>query len=141
VTTSETLAALNAGLTLVALACAVAGRRAIRRGETSRHKRLMLGALGASAVFLVAFVFRYITFGPTPMYARGGARIAYLVLLTSHEALSVATVPLVLATAAIGLFGSRSAHRDIARMAYPVWLYVMATGAVVYVLLYVYPGR
>ena len=140
-TTSETLAAVNAGLTLVALSCATAGHRAIKRGRSGRHKRLMLAALGASASFLIVFVFRYSKFGPTSIKAHGSARVAYLILLTTHEALSVATVPMVVAAAAIGLLGSTAAHREIARMAFPVWLYVMVTGLIVYALLYVYPGQ
>lgn len=132
---------LNAGLTTIALACAIEGHRAIRRSQVARHRRLMLGALGTSAAFLMVFVFRYSMFGPTPIKAHGGARVAYLVFLTTHEALAVAAAPAVLATAAVGLFGARAVHRDIARMTLPLWLYVMATGLVVYVLLYIYPGR
>jgi putative membrane protein len=141
VTTSEALAVLNAGLTTIALACAIQARRAIRRGQVTRHKRLMLGALGASVAFSMVFVFRYAMFGPATIKAQGGARVAYLVLLTSHEALAVAVTPAVLATAAVGLFGARAAHRDIARMTLPLWIYVMATGLVIYLLLYIYPGR
>jgi putative membrane protein len=137
VTTSEALAAVNASMTLVALVCASAGHRAIRRKNVDLHRRLMLGAIGASAVFLVVFVFRYYAFGPTPMRARGVARFVYLFILTTHEALAVAALPTVLATAAIGLAGNRTAHRDIARIAFPVWMYVMATGLVVYAFLYV----
>jgi putative membrane protein len=97
----------------------------------------MLAAIAASAVFLAAFVFRYATFGPTQPSARGALRLVYLFILTTHEALAVAALPTVLATAAIGLAGNRRAHREIARMAYPVWMYVMITGLVVYVFLYV----
>jgi putative membrane protein len=96
----------------------------------------MLAAIGASAIFLVVFVFRYYRFGPTPVRARGIVRLAYLFILTTHEALAVAALPVVLATAAIGLSGNRTAHRDIARVAFPLWMYVMATGLVVYVFLY-----
>jgi len=137
VTTSEALAAVNASMTLVALVCASAGHRAIRRKDIDLHRRLMLGAIGASAIFLGVFVFRYYRFGPTPMRAHGVVRLAYLVILTTHEALAVAALPTVLATAVIGLAGNRSAHREIARIAFPVWMYVMATGLVVYAFLYV----
>lgn len=138
--TSKILATVNACMTLAALLSATAGYRAIVRGHPDRHKRLMLVALGASAIFVIVFVFRYYRFGPAPMNARGIARLAYLFLLVTHEAVSVAVLPAVLATAAIGLFGSRAAHKDIARMTFPLWLYVMATGLVVYMVLYVYPG-
>jgi putative membrane protein len=124
-------------MTLVALVCAGASHRAIRRNEVDLHRRLMMCAIGASAVFLVVFVFRYYRVGPTEMRAGGVARLVYLFILTTHEALAVAALPTVLATAAIRLAGNRQAHRDIARIAFPIWMYVMVTGLVVYAFLYV----
>lgn len=131
------LALLDAILTSVSLASMLRGYVAIRRRQTRRHRRCMLLALACAAAFTVSFVARYAMFGRTPFALGGPFRIFYLVVWFSHEPIAVVSVPLVVAAAVLGLRGSFEAHREVARMALPLWVYASFTGVLVYLLVYV----
>jgi putative membrane protein len=135
-TLNHALALVNATCTLVSLVCLVLGYRAIRRAQVERHERLMLGAFAASALFMVVFVIRFATFGFAPFTGTGVTRGIYLAVFLSHEPLAVVNVPLAIATLVLGLRRSVTAHREVARIALPVWVYVAVTGLVIYVMLY-----
>jgi uncharacterized membrane protein YozB (DUF420 family) len=96
----------------------------------------MLGAVGASALFLVFYVTRFSLTGTHRFAGEGLARTAYLTILFSHMVLAVAVVPLVLRL--LWLVGHRRFrdHARLARWTYPIWLYVSVTGIVVYLMLY-----
>lgn len=108
----------------------------------------MLTAALVSAVFLISYVSHhalrtyYFGLGPTRFTGEGIARPLYLTILTSHTILATLVTPFILVTLWRGLRGNFDAHRRIARLVYPVWLYVSITGVVVYILLYqVYKAR
>ncbi len=115
------------------------GYLAIRRKDVARHRRFMLSALLASLAFTLCFVLRYVRFGRTEPATHGGARIAYEIIWYSHEPIAVVSIPLVVAAAALGLRGMRDEHREVARMALPVWAYASVTGALIYLFVYVWP--
>ncbi|HEY5927687.1 MAG TPA: DUF420 domain-containing protein [Kofleriaceae bacterium] len=130
------LALADTCATLVALVCAVFGYRAIRRRNIRLHKRLMLAAVVAAAVFLALFVYRFVQFGFAPPRFDGATLVVFRIVFFSHEPIAVVSVPLVLVAAILGLTGSYKAHREIARVALPIWLYAMVTGIAIYVFLY-----
>jgi putative membrane protein len=135
-TLAEALPPLNACLNATSAVLLVLAWRAIRGGDRERHRRLMLSALGVSALFLASYLTRVALTGTHRFPGSGWLRTAYLVLLTSHTMLAAAIVPLVgiaLYLAWKGRFGS---HRRVARVALPAWLYVSVTGVLVYVMLY-----
>ena len=49
-------------------------------------------------------------------------------------------MPLVLVALVLGLRGSYSVHKDVARYALPIWIYVAATGVMIYILAYLLPA-
>lgn len=128
--------AINAGLNAVAAGWLIVGWRAIRRGEVDQHRRAMLVALSASGVFLISYVIRFLSSGTHRYPGEGWDRTAYLVVLASHTVLAMVVLPLVLVTAWRALTGRFEAHRRIARLTWPVWIYVSTTGVVVYLMLY-----
>ncbi len=132
------LPALNACLNAVATALLVAGRRAIRRGDRARHKRLMLAAFAVSSVFLASYVAHKISrgFESTPFHATGAAHVAYLSILFTHLTLAMTVPFLALRLVWLGLADRIAAHRRLAVVAWPIWLYVSVTGVVIYLLLY-----
>jgi putative membrane protein len=132
----DLLAPVNAGLNLTATICLVAGYVFVRRRQLHRHRWAMLGALAASALFLVFYVTRFSLTGTHRFAGEGLARTAYLTILFSHMVLAVAVVPLVLRL--LWLVGHRRFrdHARLARWTYPIWLYVSVTGIVVYLMLY-----
>jgi putative membrane protein len=134
------LALLNACLNGAAALCLVAGRVAIRRGAQALHKRLMLSSFAISALFLVSYLIRVLVSGTHRYPGRGAWRAIYLVTLSSHMVLAMATPALAVAAIWLALGGRFGAHRKVVRFAWPVWLYVSVTGVLVYLLLYHPPG-
>lgn len=132
----EWLAPINASLNLLTTLLLVLGYIAVRKHAIHWHRRLMLSALGSSALFLAGYLTRMIVQGAHRFPDVGWLRTAYLVLLASHTVLAALVVPLVLRAAYLALRGRFSSHRKVARVTWPIWLYVSVTGIVVYVMLY-----
>jgi putative membrane protein len=138
-TANAVMAATEASLCVVSIVLVVTGRRAARQKRIDVHKRRMLLAVALQVVFLALFLTRLAVFGMTSGPPHGLARWIAYAFLVGHESLSVPTIPLVIAALALALAGRRREHREIARMAAPVWLVSMASGVVVYVLVHVIP--
>jgi putative membrane protein len=140
VSTTAALAAalpgVNAALNALSGALALAGYLAIRRGARVLHRRLMLGAVATSALFLAGYLGRLALTGVHRFPGTGALRAAYLAVLGSHTLLAALAAPLVLVTLALALRARFAVHRRLARVTLPIWLYVSATGVAVYVLLY-----
>jgi putative membrane protein len=132
----DLLAVVNAGLNATSAAALVAGFVSIRRRAVHAHRRAMLTALAASALFLVSYLTRVALTGTHEFAGEGLARVVYLGVLFSHMTLAVLVVPLVLRLLYLVRRRRYHAHARLARWVFPVWLYVSATGLLVYVLLY-----
>jgi uncharacterized membrane protein YozB (DUF420 family) len=130
------LPAINATLNSIAFVLLVTGRALIRRGMVLAHKRCMISAFVVSTVFLITYLtYRY--FGEEKKFGgTGWIRPVYFTILISHVALAI-TVPLLGTwTLVLGLKGRFDKHRRMARITYPVWVYVSITGVIVYFLLF-----
>jgi len=134
------LPTLNALLNALAAALLLRGRALVRQGRIDAHRRTMLTAFATSTLFLVLYVADKASrgFESTSFQAEGAARLAYLALLFSHVVLAMAVPPLAIALIRWGLRGEIQRHRRLARVAWPIWIYVSATGVVIYALLYLY---
>ena len=108
----------------------------IRRQQVAYHQRCMITATVFAALFLVVYVTRALLFETKLFAGEGLVRIAYLGILGSHMVLAVVVGPLVLATIALALRRSFPRHRRLARITLPMWLYVVATGWIVYLMLH-----
>ncbi len=140
----ELLPHVNAGLNALAGLLLVLGYVLIRRGRVTAHRNTMLAAFGVSAVFLVCYLTRIALAGNKifPHEYGEAIRYAYLALLASHVLLAITVPFLAGATIYLGLRDRRAAHRRIARWTLPIWLYVSATGVLVYLMLYQwFPGK
>ena len=135
-TLADVLPTVNAALNLVAASLLFAGWRAIRRGDRELHRRLMLAAVGSSALFLVSYLARVALTGTHRFPGDGALRAVYLVVLLTHTVLAAAAAPLVLRTVFLSLKDRLAEHRRLARWTLPIWMYVSVTGVVVYVMLY-----
>ena len=130
------LPALNAALNATSAVFLVTGYILIRRGQRLMHKRCMLGALTASALFLISYVIYHWNAGSRPFPGRGLIAGVYFAILITHVILAAAILPLALVTTARGLRGQYDRHKRIARWTLPVWLYVSVTGVIIYLMLY-----
>jgi putative membrane protein len=120
------------GITAVILVAAVI---AIKNGKRKLHERLMTTAIGLSVMFLVMYVAYHMTADATKFGGEGTLRYVYFFLLITHILLSIAIIPLVLMTYVRALAGNFERHRKIAKITFPIWLYVAVTGVVVYLMI------
>ena len=130
------LPAVNATLNGIATVLLVAGWVLIRRRHFDAHRRVMLGALATSMLFLVSYVTYHANVGSRPFPGQGAMRALYFAILIPHIILAAAIVPMALITVSRGLGRRYDAHRRIARWTLPLWLYVSVTGVAVYLMLY-----
>ena len=128
--------AINAALNLTSFVFLLLGRWEIARGNDAVHKRRMLTAFTASCVFLVSYVIRFLTTGAHRYPGTGWDKYLYLIILFSHMVLAVVLVPLLLKALRRALGGDFVAHKKIVRYTFPIWVYVSATGVLVYLMLY-----
>jgi putative membrane protein len=124
-------AAIN-GITAVVL---VAGVLAIKNGNRRLHERLMTTAIVLSVAFLVMYVAYHMTTDSTKFGGEGIIRPIYFFLLISHILLSIAVIPLVLITYVRALAEKFDRHKKVAKITFPIWLYVAITGVVVYLMI------
>ena len=132
----ETLAGVNAGLNLTSTVLLLAGYRHIRAGRIRAHRRCMIAAVAASALFLCLYLLRFSLTGTHAFEGPDPVRRIYLVILFSHMVLAAAVPPLVLRLLHLLRRRRFKAHRRLARWTFPIWLYVSVTGLVVYLMLY-----
>ena len=139
---------LNATLNATSGLFLLVGFYFIRTKQIAKHRACMLTAACVSAVFLACYLTHhalrsyYFGVGPTRFTGEGLIRPVYFTILTSHTILAAVVTPFVLLTLWRGLKGQYDKHRKIARLVFPVWLYVSITGVIVYLLLYqLYPAR
>ncbi|MFN4197537.1 MAG: DUF420 domain-containing protein [Flavobacterium sp.] len=125
------------GITAVLLITAVA---AIKKGNRKLHERLMQLAIACSVIFLVMYVAYHMTSDSTPYGGEGTIRYVYFFILISHILLSIVVIPLVLFTYVKALAERFDKHKKLAKITFPVWLYVAVTGVVVYLMISPYYG-
>ncbi len=122
----------NAVLNLGIAVLLVSAFAAIRRGRRDLHPRLMVGALALGALFLVSYVVQVSLVGHTRFPGDDWVRTLFVAILATHTLLAVAVVPLALRTVTLAARGRFPEHRRIARLTFPIWLYVSLTGVVIY---------
>jgi putative membrane protein len=128
--------ALIASLNGVSAILLLTGRYVIARGKLAAHRASMIGAVVASALFLVCYVYFHAHVGDIHFLGQGVWRTVYFWLLIPHVTLAIVIVPMVIITLSRGLRGRYDRHRAIARWTWPLWMYVSVTGVLVYFMLY-----
>lgn len=139
---------LNAALNGLSAVFLLFGFYFILKRRVAQHRICMLSAVTVSTLFLISYLSfhalrtYYFGIGPTRFTGEGIIRPIYYTILTSHTILAALVAPMVIWTLVRALKGKFDLHRKLARLVYPVWLYVSVTGVVVYLLLYqFYPAR
>jgi putative membrane protein len=133
---------VNATLNALSGIFLLTGFSFILRRRIAEHRLCMLAASSISALFLVSYLTHhslrtyYLGLGPTRFVGQGLARPVYFTILTSHTILAALVAPFVIMTLWRAVKGRYDAHRRVARLVFPVWLYVSITGVIVYLMLY-----
>lgn len=120
------------GLTAVLLIIAIV---AIKKGNRKLHEQLIKLCMLCSVLFLGMYVAYHMTSDSTPYGGEGIGRTFYFLILISHILLSIIIIPLVLITYARAALGDFSQHKKIAKIAFPLWLYVAISGVIVYLMI------
>ena len=120
------------GLTAILLFSAV---RAIKKGNQVLHERLIKICIACSVAFLAMYVAYHMTSVETKFGGEGAVRYIYFFILITHILLSIIIIPFVLVTFVRGISGSYQRHKKLARITYPMWLYVAVTGVIVYLMI------
>ena len=113
----------------------VAAFWAIRNQKQNLHKRLMQLAITLSVLFLAMYVAYHMTSESTKFGGEGVIRYVYFFVLLTHIFLSVVVIPFVLITYVRAITNDFERHKKIARIAFPLWLYVAISGVVVYIMI------
>lgn len=104
----------------------------VKKGKQRIHERLMKSAIALSVLFLLLYIVYHMTSDSTPFGGEGTIRYVYFFLLISHILLSIIVIPFVLITYIRAILGNFKMHKKIARITFPLWLYVAVTGVIVY---------
>ena len=140
---------INACINSVVSILLVAGMIAIRRRKYLLHKKLMMAAMILSIAFLVSYISHHLLAGdtrfgdinrdnivdPAELLAVGRLRTIYFIILITHIFLAAVILPFILFTAYRALVAEWPKHRKLARITWPVWLYVSVTGVIVYLMI------
>ena len=120
------------GFTAVLLIAAVI---AIKNGKQKLHENLMKTAIACSVAFLGMYVAYHMTADSTKFGGEGIVKYIYYIILFTHIILSIIIIPFVLITYVRALAGRFDKHKKIARITFPLWLYVAVTGVIVYLMI------
>ena len=131
----SSLPALNALLNSLTTIFLISGMVFIKNNMPKWHIRSMLMATLTSAFFLISYITYHHFHGDTKFVALGSIRTLYFAILISHILLSAIQVPLILSTLYLGLTKKYEKHRKVAKVTFPIWLYVSITGVLIFVFL------
>lgn len=133
---ADWLPLFNTSLIVISGISLLIGYRFIRRRQIERHKWAMLTATTFAGLFLVVYVLRAVLVGSKLFAGHGAVRGVYLAILVSHTILATAIVPIVLLVLWRAFTSQFRRHKQLARKAIPIWLYVVVTGWIIYMMLY-----
>ena len=139
----------NAVINFTVTLLLIAGLWAVKTKKYLLHKRIMIAAIILSILFLVSYICHHLFAGETKFgdidhngivsadekTMGGSLRIIYYFILGTHIPLAGIILPFILFTAYRSLTGEYQKHKKLARITWPVWLYVAVTGVVVYLMI------
>lgn len=135
---TSNLPAFNALFNLFSTVCLAFGYYFIKKAprDELKHKVCMFSALFFSTIFLIGYLTYHYHHGSTKFPDLGWIKSLYLLILIPHIILAAFMVPLIVATFFFALSGKFEKHKKVARITFPIWMYVSVTGVVIYLMLY-----
>ncbi len=128
-------AKVNAVINSMVFVLLIAGLVAVKKGKFMLHKRIMFTALLLSILFLVSYICHHLLTGDTKYGGQGSIRYVYFIILITHIFLASVILPFILFTAYRALISEWPRHIKLARLTWPIWLYVSVTGPIVYLMI------
>jgi putative membrane protein len=133
-------ATVNAFINTTVTLCLLIGLFFVKQRKLEQHRAVMMFAMVLSFLFLVSYILHHLLTADTHFGGEGLIRYFYFPLLISHIVLAVIILPFILLTTYRALTADFVAHKKIARIAFPIWLYVSISGVLVYILISPYYG-
>lgn len=124
-------AIINSIVTILLAAALIA----VKQKKFLLHKRMMLTAMVLSILFLISYICHHMLAADTMYGGTGAIRYFYFFILITHIFLATVILPFILFTAYRGLISEWPQHRKLARITWPIWFYVSATGVLVYLMI------
>jgi uncharacterized membrane protein YozB (DUF420 family) len=135
------LPTLNATLNSISGIFLLSGYIAIKKNKKELHRNLMISALVVSAAFLTSYLIYHFNVPSKKFPDLGWIKTLYFLILFPHIILAVIMVPMILKTFWHAYKQEWESHKKIARITFPIWMYVSVTGVLVYFMLYQwFPG-
>ena len=131
-------AKINAFLNGLVAAILLIALWAVKSGNIVLHRKLMMGAMTLSVLFLVSYILHHLLSGDTKYPADAPFRGLYFFILITHIFLAAIILPFILYTAYRALTGEIDRHKKLARITWPIWFYVAVTGVLVYLMIHPY---
>ncbi len=128
-------AAVNAVINSAVSILLIAGLIAAKKRRYEQHKKIMIAAIVLSTLFLVSYIAHHLLSGETKFGGAGTIRYVYFFILITHIFLAAVILPFILFTAYRALVAEWPTHKKIARITWPIWLYVSVTGVIVYLMI------
>ena len=129
------LPTVNASINTITFVLLIVGYLLIINKKRELHQNVMLIAFGFSAPFLISYII-YHWFKSGPKLYNGDFTTIYYTILISHIILAAIIIPLALLTLYRGWMSQLGKHKRIARITFPIWIYVSFTGVLIYWMLY-----
>lgn len=123
---------INSVINSIVTLLLILGLILVKQKNLKAHKNVMLMAIVGSGLFLISYVMHHLFADSTSYGGEGFLKILYYIFLISHILLAALIMPFILWTAYKGLTGDYSKHAKVARITWPLWLYVSITGVVIY---------
>jgi putative membrane protein len=142
-------ATANAVINFMVTILLIAGFVTVKKGNYRLHKKIMMTAMVLSILFLVSYISHHLFAGETKFgdlnhdgmisdeekAAGGSLRMIYYAILITHIPLAAIILPFILFTAYRAMIAEWPRHKKLARITWPIWLYVAITGVLVYLLI------
>lgn len=129
---AHVFAKINAVINSAVSLLLIAGLVAVRNRRYIMHRNIMLTAMMLSVLFLISYVCHHLFAGDTKFGGAGAIRYVYFAVLITHILLAAIILPFILFTTYRAMTGEFLRHRKLAKITWPIWLYVSVSGVAVY---------
>lgn len=128
-------AKINAVINSIVSLLLIAGLVAVKMKKFVLHKKIMITAILLSVLFLISYICHHLLAGDTKFGGVGSIRLVYFIILITHIILAAIILPFILFTAYRASIAEWPQHKRMARITWPIWLYVSVTGVIVYLMI------